>query len=294
VSQNLPFNVGASAALPIPEPIKFLAKKDTKGETVVAWSPDLAAYVMEHHNKHQEQRNLNLNDSAKLGRVMKAGEWREEHRATWIVFDRNGNLINGQHTLDAISKGKNTLRIRTAWGDPAEDIALYDNFRPRSVAYLVGVRGHNFTTLRAAFSRLRLIIDKGLLLAKVDPTDVETLTKGDKLANTILERVGAASKPLRQAGFPPALTSYAAWRIAKVHGVEKTWDFFDSMMKGANLVEGDQRLQLIRHFRAGPFNQQTDRNRGIAMIITAWNLHHEKSRAKLRVKNIGGIPNVNP
>lgn len=293
MSQNLPFNVG-SKPLPIPNAIDFLAKPKSRGEVVMEWTPELAAYVIAHHNGHENQRSMNMNDAAKLARVIKAGQWREEHRITWIVFDSNGNLINGQHTLYAISQGKTALRIRTAWGDDPADIALYDNFRPRSTAYLVGCRGCKFTTLRAAFTRLRLILDKNLHQAKVDATEVVTITEGDRIANAIINRFATSVREIRQGGIPPAVAAYAAWRIAKVHGIDKTWAFFESMLAGVNLPEDDQRLQLIRQFRAGSWAQQGERNRGIALIITAWNNHHEKSRAKLRLKSPGTIPAVNP
>jgi hypothetical protein len=267
---------------------------EDQGETVVQWTPALAKYVLSRHNMHENQRNQAVAEVFKLARVMKAKAWIEEHRATWIVFDTDGNIINGQHTLAAMVEAKATLKIRTAWGDDPAAIADYDNFRPRSTGYLVGAAGYEFTSIRCAFTRLRLIIDKGLAAAKVSREDVEQLTAKDRLANQIIQHMGAKTRQMKAAGFPPAIVTYAAWRVAKVHGAQSVLDFIDSALSGANLGDTDQRLQLIRQFRAGSWNQQSDRNAGVALFITAWNNHRAKSSAKLRLKSAGTIPEVNP
>lgn len=264
------------------------------GEALVTYHAELAQYILDHHNKHDQQRALNMNEAQKLARVMKAGDWVEGLRVTWIVFDTNNNLVNGQTTLQAIVMAKAKLKIRTAWGDDPSCIALYDAFRPRSNAYLVGCLGADYASMRAAFGRMRLMFDKGLPMGKPAPTEVIDLTVNDKVANNIIGKCGAVSRQLRTTGIPLSVAAYACWRIAKVHGVEKAWDFMDRTIKGTELKDNDPRLQLVRQFRAGNFNLNGDRKRGVSLIIKAWNILHSRSSAKLRAVAGEPIPDVNP
>jgi hypothetical protein len=232
-------------------------------------------------------------EAQKLARVQKVGAWRENLRTTWIVFDWDRNIINGQHTLRALVLSGKTLKIRTAWGDNPADIALYDAFRPRTVAYIAGCLGADYTTIRAAFTRLKLIIDGGINCPKTTGQEVVKTTVNDKLADGIIMTL-APDKRHRQNGVPPGVAAFALWRIAKVHGVEPVLAWWDTTMAGEELRAGDPRLQLVRWFRSRKLRVDGDRVTGVVAICKAWKLTKTKSTGMLRAVNGEAMPKIEP
>lgn len=265
----------------------------SEGEQLLAWTPEMAEYVLANHNNHKDQRRMREPEAQKLARVQKTGAWRENLRTTWIVFDWDRNIINGQHTMRALVLSGKTLKIRTAWGDNPADIALYDAFRPRTVAYIAGCLGANHTTTRAAFTRLKLIIDGGIASPKTTGQEVVKTTVHDKLVDGIVTAI-AQDRRHRGNGVPPAVAAFALWRIAKVHGVEPVLAWWDRTMAGEELRAGDPRLQLVRWFRSHPTNLDGDRVTGVVAICKAWAMTRTKSTATLRVMKGEAMLKIEP
>lgn len=74
--------------------------------TVEKITPELAAEYLKSINPNN-QRKFTVSKSEHYARQMRAGHWYPTHQA--IGFDTNGNLIDGQHRLNAVVKTGVTL-----------------------------------------------------------------------------------------------------------------------------------------------------------------------------------------
>jgi hypothetical protein len=264
------------------------------GEACVEWTAAMAQYAIDHRNNHPQQRKKSPSDYEKWARVMKDGHWVPNFRGNWIVFDTNGNIINGQHTLKAIALSGVTVSIRTAWGDDPAMIALYDNFKPRGNAYLLACMGANNTSQRNAFARLRVLLDEGVKHPKVSPHEVldYTAAENDPIADEFVCGVKARNKTFMAAGFSCSVASYAGWKIAKVHGSQRAWEFLDRVASGEGLDANDPRLQLARALRQSRYNNDEERQRGVTLVIKAFNMYVTGKRGILRASTSEAVPDV--
>ena len=65
---------------------------------VVEITPEMAREMLEHNMKNN--RRVSKETVMRYARIMKAGGWNLTHQG--IAFDTNGELIDGQHRLNAI------------------------------------------------------------------------------------------------------------------------------------------------------------------------------------------------
>ena len=83
-------------------------EKDTKPKFEVHdITPEMAKTILTYRNKNN--RKYRYNQLAKLSDAIEKGEWKVTHQC--IAFDKDGNLIDGQHRLAAILQTGKTLPI---------------------------------------------------------------------------------------------------------------------------------------------------------------------------------------
>tara|TARA_R100000700_G_scaffold24437_1_gene31353 strand:+ start:373 stop:1230 length:858 start_codon:yes stop_codon:yes gene_type:complete len=73
-------------------------------------SPDYARQIL--NNKNNSNRTIRKPNVARLVTAIENGEWQITNQG--IAFDSNGNLLDGQHRLEAIIKTGKTLKIMVA------------------------------------------------------------------------------------------------------------------------------------------------------------------------------------
>jgi hypothetical protein len=79
-------------------------------------------------NRH-ENRDLVKNSVIKLKREMELGNWRPG--ASLIHFDREGNIIDGQHRFAAAIEANMPLKTMVAFGSTIEDMMVFDTGKER-------------------------------------------------------------------------------------------------------------------------------------------------------------------
>lgn len=77
-------------------------------------------------------RKMTLPHAENLARTMERGEWVESN-PTPIVFDKDGNLRNGQHRLMAVILSGATLWFTVVWDADEPYIRSIDEVRPRKI-----------------------------------------------------------------------------------------------------------------------------------------------------------------
>src|SRR6266536_433774 len=96
-------------------------------------------------------RSLNQNWVATLSRDMRSGHWVETPQG--LVLDEQGNLLDGQHRLNAVRRADMTVRFWVTKGVPAKMFRHLDGGRGRSMADRLGIDRYSDATQLAAISR---------------------------------------------------------------------------------------------------------------------------------------------
>jgi hypothetical protein len=148
--------------------------KDTeivKTEIVVV-TPEMAKIMME---KNVGNRNMNDNRVALYTSYMKNGEWRQTGQG--IICSEDGNVIDGQHRLEAIKKSnksitmvKTTVRDKSGSCLTAVGVPI-DLGQKRTVGNVLGISGSKIAILRML---IYFLDENGPELAK-NPSYIEKI-----------------------------------------------------------------------------------------------------------------------
>lgn len=125
-------------------------------------SPEEASKYLDNHNERISsgrfrQRSVSPNIVEKYAADMRAGNW--TLCPSPIVFDVEGNLLDGQHRLEAVKKSGKTVPMLVSTGWPKEatngslklgTIDTIDRGRPRSTANQLQIHGVSMATFVAS------------------------------------------------------------------------------------------------------------------------------------------------
>jgi hypothetical protein len=109
---------------------KPMEKNDTGlQQTVEFINPILARKYLE---KNVTNRSLRESTISQYARYMSQGDWHLSHQG--IAFDVHGNLIDGQHRLNAIIQSNTTIQFHVFRGLSEESFKIIDNGLRRTMA----------------------------------------------------------------------------------------------------------------------------------------------------------------
>ena len=92
---------------PHPNGFNVTFEKDTKPKfEVMDITPDMAKKILAHRNKNN--RPLRYTHLEKLSNAIEKDEWKVTHQG--LAFDKDGNLIDGQHRLAAVLQTRKTVK----------------------------------------------------------------------------------------------------------------------------------------------------------------------------------------
>lgn len=244
-------------------------------------TPDTAALWLERNSRNRAVSEASVR---RLASDMAEGRW--EINGETIKFDTFGNLIDGQHRLEAVKRSGVTVRSLVSRGLAPESQLTIDLGQPRSAAQQLALLGVTSTTGTAALSvaliRYRDVPDKvwsgSHMPSKTQ--QIEYVMDHREQLEHYLKRGWHAQRETRING-----TAYAAAGvIAEQLGHRDDWhDFDDRFISGENLSSGDPRLALRAYALRGPghwrgaWKQQQD----IAVCLKAIRAHIEGRNVKL-------------
>lgn len=115
-------------------------------------SPKFASEIMERHHKRMasgefNQRPITESVVQKYANEMRLGNWKLSPEP--IIFDVNGDLMNGQHRLEAVCRANKDIPFTISTGWPIEEVDhagirlmdVLDTGKGRNVAQMMAVRG---------------------------------------------------------------------------------------------------------------------------------------------------------
>lgn len=100
---------------------RFLSQNRTI--TFATITPEEAAYYLAKYNP--SNRNINISRVRKYTETMRKGHWRSESDSM-IGFDRDGNIVNGQHRLSAMVESNTKQSFIVQAGLPASAKEIQD------------------------------------------------------------------------------------------------------------------------------------------------------------------------
>jgi hypothetical protein len=235
--------------------------------------PSIAAEILRYNagNRKIDRATVEIYAAA-----MKRGEWKLSHQG--IAVDEHGVLLDGQHRLEAILKSGVTIPMLVVRGVDRASFSVVDTGKRRSATDSLRTLGvpdvnHLAAALRYVYlfdtlpsdmgwsgHRARLTNDQILELYQQHPQMLDCVRQARSVAGAI----GIISSAC-------AAAIYITRRSAPDRD-QSEW--FNGVVSGANLDEGDPRLRLRNFFmnaRAQGGRRRMDAREHLAVYIKAWN-----------------------
>lgn len=206
---------------------------------------------------------------------MKAGDW--AFTGDPFRFDSNGDLIDGQHRLEAISKLDDGQSVRglIVRGLAPEAQMFMDQGRRRQPGAQLQLLGVKDAFVTAAGVRLFLVMEQGHMFhdyAKAETISTPAIIDWIRHNEDTVGRVGEFMGLIVTGFARGSVALCAAYMFSRVAPMEAVEDFFRSLKQGANLSNDNpiltlrNRLANIKQSRV-----RVSQREQLAFIIEAWN-----------------------
>ena len=117
---------------------------------LITVTPEMATEWLD---KMGANRKLNMSHADRLAEDIKRGDWHQTGDP--IRFDRKGNLVDGQHRLQAIINSGRAVELYVARNLDSKAMAVIDTGKARSIADVFQIRGvENGRKLAAAIKQI--------------------------------------------------------------------------------------------------------------------------------------------
>lgn len=255
-------------------------KTVTPTTTAVQITPNMAKAWLENNKLN---RPVNWTVVERYKRDMVAGLWKFTPAS--IGFDTDGNMIDGQHRLHAISQlpDDHSITMNVTHGLEPEAKFYIDQGRrrtPGNQLSMMGVKNYNHN---AAAARFYLIWKSGLLFRDSSQSQLITTPQVQEWVvnnEELVELANQSHRELIRTDARPAVARAAFMAFAEIH-IQDAVRFFSRLHTGANLAEGNpilalrQRLETDRRTK----RKRTDREQ-LGMIVSAWNAWRKGRKLK--------------
>lgn len=249
-------------------------------------TPELARKYLAHHGGN---RNLNANAVADYARDMAAGRWHLTHQG--IAFSDTGELLDGQHRLQAIIRAGIAVRMYVTKGVDPDAFKVLDTGRQRTLADRFQIEGAKNANQLAAVARKVTLWEMGKPWSRsISPTREEIAAVLDKHPE-LIEAAGYAhgwpsrrTLPASQAGF--------CWWLFGTLDIDDRDDFMSKLRTGDSLPPLSPILALrerlmARYSGGGPRTGLTKPEALMALTVLAWNHYRRRSEiTKLQLPSV--------
>lgn len=237
-------------------------------------TPALAAQWLE---RNTANRNLRPRGVLEIATAIQAGHWVVNGET--IVFDRAGNLVDGQHRLQAIVAGREpavSLVVEGVERDPAWETT--DTGRKRTLGDVLKRRGYKDPNNLSSMLRFVALIERAQDSGEPSDRGGEVRHRQLALLEENADDLVAAltvGRRVRDSGLvgTPAFMGALAFHLHRTD-VEEADAFFASLISGEGLTEGNPILVLRRTLiseRAKPKERRVPPVVLVALTIKAWN-----------------------
>ena len=241
---------------PHPSGFNVSFQKDTKPKFEVHdITPEMAKTILTYRNKNN--RKYRYNQLAKLSDAIEKGEWKVTNQG--LAFDKEGNLIDGQHRLAAVLQTRKTVPMMVATNMPADIFNVVDSGCKRTTGDALDILGSENGLVVSGAIKIFICYQKfpeasWSGTAIVQPTAIE-ITDIYKQRSDEIEALLSVikTKHKRFKCFAPSL-GLALYMLLLDSGWSdvQIWEFWDAVTLGANL-SSDSVILSFRNQLSDPF-----------------------------------------
>lgn len=195
---------------------------------------------------------------------MRKGNWRLTGQA--VIFDWNGNLIDGQHRLWAVVESQQSVSMFVVHGVDPEAFMSIDRNRPRTLATILTLMGVTSASRAVAVVRQMEVAKRGEDYGKYSVDEALAALERHPGCAWILTRAGATKGSAWTTA--PVL---AAFGIAYEHSPRITEKAWECWLTGAGLDVGDPLLTMRNMLaeRADEFTSREGRRSVVRRMLAA-------------------------
>ena len=258
----------------------------TGDDPAVAWvdvTPDLAASMLE---ANEANRNIRARVVSAYARDMESDRWLVTGET--IKIGHGGELLDGQHRLQAIIASGKTQRLLIVRGLDPETRVVIDTGAPRSggdALRMAGIGGGNPYAL-ASSARLLVLWESGRLTHMSSGTRQDDRATHQEIVETVtrrpdlLDAVHDATRDYQRIGIPPGPQAMARTVLADLDAHDA--DLFWESLAGYATEGGDDPravlLFTVRQMRE--LGQLRRPGESVGLIFQAWNAWRDKQKVK--------------
>lgn len=240
-------------------------------------------------------KNFNYADNRPIGwgwvnylaRQMKSGHWRDNGEP--LIFDKEGQLLDGQHRLAAVVKSGQTFVFDVRKNISTDAFTTIDQGRCRSGGQVFAMMGEkNSTTLASIARMVHNWETSGFPLAgrRISPDELlQTLKRyGDAL-----RQAAATAIALRKTRIPvtTSMSGFCYFLFSQI-SKKKADEFFGVLMDGTAPYKNHAAVTLSRRLfseSVAHTRKRLPKRAALGLFFRAWNYHHEgKPVTKLAIK----------
>jgi len=220
-------------------------------------------------SKNARNRPLSPTLIRKYAGEMKAGRWNTNGQG--IIFSPDGDLLDGQHRLQALIEAGVSVEMFVVRGVPMDRFETMDSGRARTTGDVLGAQGYSNANSLAAIARLSWNYVSGASLS-YGPSKAQLLEFVHRYPylTDITGRITHARAPI------PASPLGAILFLANAghrHLETQADDFIEGVKTGENLTRCDPRLTLREWFYTQKLRERgtVGPETAFAAIARAWN-----------------------
>lgn len=218
-----------------------------------------------------------------------------------IGFDTNGNLINGQHRLTAITLTGKTLPVLMASGLDPDAFNVIDTGKVRTSGDILGAHGYSSSHHKSAIIKFVMAFKKGYQSVgsskstgrtEMNISNQDVLNYANKHKKELAEAYDISVQSIKKfKGLKQRVIGGMYWILSEIDR-EYAISFFHQLSTGVGLKADDAihvlREKLIADLGAKKKYPESDK---IAWIVLAWN-HFRKGNKlkKIQWAGTGNIP----
>jgi hypothetical protein len=238
-------------------------------------SPDEARHILKYYNKsNRKPSNVVAN---KYASDMRNGRWRTSGET--ISFDRNGDLINGQHRLMGVAMADQPQDFVVVYGLEPEVFEVVDNGKTRSNADVLGMMNYQEPAMLSALVRNIIAYEKSGVF---DPTErstshnfegVNQITKS-QIISYIEENPKVTSyieRYKKNQVVSAPIAAFCYWLLCK-KGKEQAEKYLDQIFLGYDLQPDTIQSYLFNKFQRSrnAIQNKMSKTAMIANVILGW------------------------
>lgn len=254
-------------------------------------------------NNYARQRNVSDSHVIHLAQQMAAGQWQLNGEP--IIFDHNGNVINGQHRLHAVIRSGVAVQFLIVSGVDESAFLTIDSGKPRSSGNIFAIKGipnynntaacvYGVMNYRRALKVQKTIVEGqnkwtqigGSLNSYIRPSKIDMLKEYEANAAGYQSAIAYAAK-CRKLGAQSIFTTIAALALIDGSHADFVEPFFNALCTGINLTENHPAYRLrCRLEQNKALRQKFSVNHATLLTAKAWNYYAlEKPCKLLRIDN---------